>query len=86
MFCDNAIGFEFAGRRSDSGKRVFGFGVSRCMATFVDTSQHLLTTIPKHWSMNEAVTILSTYITVWYGLIERAQLRQSMRQLEVMFV
>ncbi|XP_054161216.1 fatty acid synthase-like [Oppia nitens] len=77
LFTDNAIGFEFAGRRNDSGQRVCGFGVSRCMASFVDTSDQLVTPIPDHWSMDEAVTVLSTYITVWYGLIERAQLRQN---------
>jgi len=27
--------------------------------------------------MEDAVTILSTYSTVWYGLIERAQLKKS---------
>ena len=77
MFIDNHIGFEFAGRRADNGQRVCGFGVSRCMASFVDTSEHLLTSIPINWSMEESVTVLSTYITVWYGLIERAQLKQS---------
>ena len=76
VFCDNSIGFEFAGRRADNGERVCGFGMSRCMASFVDTSEHLLTSVPKNWSMNEAVTVLSTYITVWYGLIERAQIKQ----------
>ena len=82
MFSDNQIGFEFAGRREDNGKRVCGFGASRCMASFVDTSEDLITEIPEHWSMDESVTVMSTYITVWYGLIERAQLRQSTKQIK----
>ena len=72
------IGFEFAGRRTDTGERVCGFSLSGCMASFVDVREDLITTIPENWSMEDSVTILSTYATVWYGLIDRAQLRKSM--------
>jgi len=50
------------------------------MASFVDVREDLITTIPENWSMEDSVTILSTYATVWYGLIERAQLRKSLFQ------
>jgi NADPH:quinone reductase-like Zn-dependent oxidoreductase len=33
--------------------------------------------IPEKWSMEESVTIVSTYCTVWYSLIERARLQRS---------
>jgi NADPH:quinone reductase-like Zn-dependent oxidoreductase len=38
----------------------------------------MITKIPEHWSMEESVSVLSTYCTVWYGLIDRAQLTRSM--------
>ena len=78
LFTDCALGFEFAGRRSDTGERVCGFGLGRTMASFVDVREDLITTIPDNWSMDDVVTVLTTYITVWYGLIERAQIKQSM--------
>ena len=77
LFTDCTLGLEFAGRRSDTGERVCGFGLGRTMASFVDVREDLITTIPSHWSMDDSVTILTTYCTVWYGLIERAQLLKS---------
>jgi NADPH:quinone reductase-like Zn-dependent oxidoreductase len=71
------IGSEFAGRRSDTGERVFGFCLGRGIATFVDCAENMMTTIPDHWSMAESVTLLTTYCTVWYGLIDKAQLMKS---------
>ncbi|CAG2108345.1 unnamed protein product [Medioppia subpectinata] len=76
LFTDCLLGFEFAGRRTDDGKRVCGFDLSRCFATFVDSIEEFISPIPDHWSMDDAVTILSTYSTVWYGLIERAKLQK----------
>ncbi|CAG2172486.1 unnamed protein product [Oppiella nova] len=35
-----------------------------------------MTTVPDHWSMAEAVTILSTYSTLYYALIKRANLKR----------
>ncbi|CAG2168136.1 unnamed protein product [Oppiella nova] len=35
-----------------------------------------MTTIPHHWSMAEAVTILSAYSTLWYCLIKRANIKR----------
>jgi len=74
---DCVIGTEFAGRRTDTGERVFGFCFTRGISTFVDTKQELITKIPDNWSMEESVTLLSTYCTIWYGLIDRAQLTES---------
>jgi len=75
---DCVIGTEFAGRRTDTGERVFGFCSGRGISTFVDVRQEFMTKIPEKWSMEESVTLLSTYCTVWYGLIDRAQLTKSM--------
>ena len=77
LLTDCIIGFEFAGRDSRTGRRICGFNLGRCMATLVDVREDMVTHIPDHWSMEDAVTVLSTYITVWYGLIDRAQLKQS---------
>ena len=78
LFSDCCIGFEFAGRRVDTGERVCGFDMSRCYATSIDVNSELMTPIPDNWSMDDAVTILSTYSTVWYGLIERAHMVNGM--------
>ncbi len=79
LFYDCLIGTEFAGRRTDSGERVCGFSMSRCIATSVDVREDLITPIPDNWSMEDAVTIVTTYCTVWYGLIERAQMQKSIK-------
>ena len=79
MFYDCLIGTEFAGRRTDTGERVCGFSISRCIATSVDVREDLITPIPENWSMEDAVTIVTTYCTVWYGLIERAQMQRSIK-------
>ncbi|CAG2182479.1 unnamed protein product, partial [Oppiella nova] len=72
---DCAIGTEYAGRRADTGQRVMGMELSRCYATSVYSSTDAFTHIPDHWSMDDAVSILSTYSTVYYGLIQMAKLR-----------
>ncbi|CAG2105515.1 unnamed protein product [Medioppia subpectinata] len=74
LFTDCVLGFEFAGRRADTGERVCGFDMSRCFSTSIDANEDLITKIPDNWSMDDVITILSTYSTVWYGLLERAQL------------
>ncbi|CAG2176516.1 unnamed protein product, partial [Oppiella nova] len=74
---DCPIGFEFAGRRSDTGERVMGMDVrNRCFSTSIYAAEPYMTAIPEHWSMDDAVSILNTYLTLYYGLIERAQLQQ----------
>ena len=35
LLSDCQIGFEFAGRRTDTGERVMGFDISRCFATSI---------------------------------------------------
>ncbi|CAG2105619.1 unnamed protein product, partial [Medioppia subpectinata] len=76
LFTDCLIGFEFAGRRADTGERVCGFDMSRCYATSIDANEELISRIPDKWSMDDAVSVLSTYSTVWYGLIERAHMQK----------
>jgi NADPH:quinone reductase-like Zn-dependent oxidoreductase len=72
------IGTEFAGRRIDTGERVFGLALNRGISTFIYVREDMITKIPEHWSMLESVSIMCTYCTVWYGLIDRAQLTRSM--------
>ena len=78
LYTDCVIGLEFAGRRVDTGERVMGFVESRAFATNVYPCRDLLTTIPDHWSMSDAVTILSTYCTLWYGLIKKGGLQRGL--------
>ena len=67
---------EFAGRRADTGERVMGMEMSRCFATSIEANEKFITTIPEHWTIDEATTVMTTYSTVWYGLIERAGLKK----------
>ena len=73
---DCGIGFEFAGRRVDTGERVMGMESGRCFATSVWAATHSYSPIPDHWSMADAVTVLSTYTTLYYSLIKRANIKQ----------
>ena len=54
-----------------------GFDGSRCFSSSVYPSEVFITPIPDFWSMEEAVTVVTTYSTVWYGVVERAQLKKS---------
>ena len=51
-----------------------GLTIGGSFATHISANDSLLTEIPDQWSMEEAVTIPTIYLTVWYGLIKRAQM------------
>ena len=70
------LGFEFAGRRIDTGERVIGTSLGYGIATNTKTLEASLLNIPDHWSMEDAATIYVVYMTCWYGLIEKAQLQE----------
>ncbi|CAG2109810.1 unnamed protein product [Medioppia subpectinata] len=76
LFTDCLLGCEYVGRRVDTGERVMGIDTHRTFATSVNASIHSMTTIPEHWSMAEAATIVGTYCTLYYALIKRANLKQ----------
>ncbi|CAG2167999.1 unnamed protein product [Oppiella nova] len=76
LFNDCILGCEYVGRRADTGERVMGIELGRCYATSINAGTHSMTTVPEHWSMLEASTILSTYSTLYYALIKRAHLKQ----------
>ena len=76
IYTDCLLGYEFAGRRADTGERVMGLEYTRCLATSILANEKFITSIPENWSMDEACTIMITYSTAWYGLIERAGLRK----------
>jgi NADPH:quinone reductase-like Zn-dependent oxidoreductase len=79
LFFDCLIGTEFAGRRTDTGERVCGFNSGFCIGTSIGVREDLITRIPDNWSMEDAVTIMMAYCTVWYGLIDRAQMQRSIK-------
>ncbi|CAG2109879.1 unnamed protein product, partial [Medioppia subpectinata] len=76
VFMDCTIGGEFAGRLAETGERVMGMESGRCFATSIYAATHTYAKIPDHWSMNDAVSILSTYSTAYYGLIKAGRLRK----------
>ncbi|CAG2176514.1 unnamed protein product, partial [Oppiella nova] len=76
LITDCTLGCEYVGRRADTGERVMGIDMGRTFATSLNANIHSMTTVPEHWSMTEAATILSTYCTLYYALIKRANLKQ----------
>ncbi|CAG2113605.1 unnamed protein product, partial [Medioppia subpectinata] len=76
IYPDCLLGFEYVGRRADTGERVMGLEFGRMFCNSVNVIDEYMSSIPEHWSMAEAVTVLSTYSTVHYGLIKRANLRK----------
>ncbi|CAG2100765.1 unnamed protein product [Medioppia subpectinata] len=76
LFIDCSLGCEYVGRRVDTGERVMGIDMGRTFATSLNASIHSMTTIPEHWSMADAATILSTYSTLYYALFKRANLQK----------
>ncbi|CAG2110142.1 unnamed protein product, partial [Medioppia subpectinata] len=75
-FSDCVLGTEYVGRRADTGERVMGMESGRTFANSVKATDKYMTTVPEHWSMAEAVTVLSAYSTVHYGLIKKAYLKK----------
>ena len=69
------FGTEFAGRRRDTGERVCGMSLNFGIANAIKTNEPLLFKIPDQWTMEEAATILTVYMTCWYGLIKRGQMQ-----------
>ncbi|CAG2102742.1 unnamed protein product [Medioppia subpectinata] len=75
-FSDCVLGSEYVGRRADTGERVMGIEFGRTLANSVKATDKYMTTVPEHWSMAEAVTVLNTYSTVHYGLIKKANVKK----------
>ena len=53
-----------------------GFTNNRGFASNVYADSRMITDIPDHWSMENAVSVAMTYLTVWYGLIKRAHFKK----------
>lgn len=69
------IGMEFAGRDAN-GRRVCSFTASKAIATnIVQEDSHFLFTVPDSMSLAGAATIPIVYVTVYYGLFIRGNLR-----------
>lgn len=73
-FIEWVIGTEFAGCRTDTGKRVMGIAPSKAIATSIDINRHLLIDIPDSWSLEDGAASINSLFVVWYSLINRAQL------------
>ncbi|XP_054154671.1 fatty acid synthase-like isoform X2 [Oppia nitens] len=74
-FVDKSVGFEFVGRRSDTGSRVMGKSTGgKAIATSVAIDDGLLLPVPDKWSLEDAGSAFGAYFAVWYGLINRAGL------------
>lgn len=68
------IGTEFAGRDLETGSRVFGIAHGGSFASTVSVEPEYVRPIPEHWSYDDAVGSVTTYFSVWYGLIHKAKL------------
>jgi len=77
-FIDRVIGFEFAGRRGDTGERVMGITTGKSIATSININPNLLINIPEKWSIEEGASTISGYFSVWYSLIHRGHLEEGL--------
>ena len=73
---DCVLGLEFSGRRRDNGTRIMGMVPFKGIATTLLTHEKFVWPIPDHWSLMEAATIPVVYITAFYALIIRGQLKR----------
>jgi len=71
---DCIIGLEFAGRRSDNGKRVMGMVPFKGIATTLLTYKDYLWDVPDEWTLEDAATVPVVYTTAYYALIMRGGL------------
>lgn len=70
------IGMEFAGR-DQNGNRVCSFTASKAIATnIVVESSNFMFKVPDHMSLAGAATLPIVYVTLYYGLFIRGNLRQ----------
>lgn len=72
---DCILGLEFSGRRNDTGERVMGMVPFKGIATTIMTFKDLVWPIPKQWSLEDAATVPVVYITAYYALLVRGQLK-----------
>ena len=63
-----------------TGRRVMG-SAQNALATRVYTRTDLLWEVPADWSMAEAATVPTAYMTAYYALVMRGKLRKGMRVL-----
>jgi fatty acid synthase len=73
-----AIGFEFSGVLLDTGERVMGLAnKAGCLSTFYDVSDaSIMNFIPDHWSLEEAATVPSIYVTVYYSFFQATRIQR----------
>lgn len=75
------MGFEFGGRRSDTGVRVMGISTGRSIATSIETNKNLLVNVPDSWTIEDGVSAISAYFTIWYSLLTKAELEEGLHQI-----
>lgn len=73
---DCILGLEFSGRRRDTGVRVMGMVPFKGIATSILTFKEFVWSIPDSWTMEDAATVPVVYITAYYALVMRGQLRK----------
>ncbi|XP_054169344.1 fatty acid synthase-like [Oppia nitens] len=73
---DCIIGLEFAGRRSDNGKKVMGMVPFKGIATTLLTYKDYLWDVPDDWTLEDAATVPVVYTTAYYALIMRGSLQE----------
>ena len=63
-----------------TGKRVMG-SAKNALATKIVTRADLTWEVPQHWSLAEAATVPTAYMTAYYSIVMRGRLRKDMRVL-----
>ncbi|CAG2111003.1 unnamed protein product [Medioppia subpectinata] len=73
-YVNKVFGFDYGGRREDTGARVMGISGGKSIATSIEASDRVLIPVPDNWSIEDGVSAISAYFAVWYSLINRAQI------------
>ncbi|PAT36632.1 type I polyketide synthase [Vandammella animalimorsus] len=88
-FAGASLGLEFSGvvhrvgaqvKTLRPGDAVVGFGPA-CFASHVVTPAHALAPMPAHWSFEAAATVPTVFFTVYYALVQLADLQPGERVL-----
>ncbi|CAG2116559.1 unnamed protein product, partial [Medioppia subpectinata] len=73
-YVNKVFGFDYGGRRVDTGARVMGISGGKSIATSIEANDRVLIPVPDNWSIEDGVSAISAYFAVWYSLINRAQI------------
>lgn len=73
---DSLLGLEYSGRRQDTGERIMGMVPFKGISTRILTYKDFVWPVPDQWTMEDAATVPIVYVTAYYALVMRGQLKE----------